>query len=151
MVFLGQHPGRIMSSASRRDGSECEVNSTSETCMRSQLLTARSEDGSVVMRDERAESTLTRAQGTIRNDSEFASVQWHPVMEHIFATADERGRCLLRDARMAFGPVSARRGEGIVLTVRFSGLACIYIDACCESSMLQSCQKRGFVTVQTPI
>lgn len=71
------------------------------------------------MHDSRAESQLTRAQGTLRHDAEFTGVQYHPTMPHIFATSDNRGQVCLRDTRMAFGPLSQRSQSGIVQTVCF--------------------------------
>lgn len=66
----------------------------------------------------RAGSTLTRAQGTLQHDSEITSVQFHPEMEHIFVTSDDRGGLCLRDTRMAFGPKSRRLNKGVVRKVR---------------------------------
>lgn len=60
---------------------------------------------------------MTRAQCTIQIDCEFTDVQCHPTDEHLFVTSDHRGRVCLRDARMAFGPHTARTMEGIVRIV----------------------------------
>ncbi|KAH9841355.1 WD40 repeat-like protein [Rhodofomes roseus] len=79
-----------------------------------EIFLSASDDGCIIMHDMRAESTLTRAQGTLQHDSEFTSVQFHPEMPHIFVTSDNRGEMCLRDTRMAFGPKSRRRDKGIV-------------------------------------
>ena len=76
-----------------------------------------SDDGCTVLHDMRAQSTLTRAQGTLQHDSEITSVQFHPEMEHIFVTSDNHGGLFLRDTRMAFGPKSRRLNKGIVRKV----------------------------------
>lgn len=60
---------------------------------------------------------MTRAQGTLQLEAEVTGVRMHPVMEHIFATSDHRGRLCLRDNRMAFGSRTQRAGSGTVLQV----------------------------------
>lgn len=76
-----------------------------------------SEDGSIMLHDGRAGSGLSQAQATLQQTTEFTGVQYHPRMEHIFATSDNRGKVYLRDVRMAFGPLRARTKQGIVQTV----------------------------------
>lgn len=76
-----------------------------------------SEDGRVMLHDGRAESRMTRAQGTLQQAAEFSGAFFHPRMEHLFATSDVRGNVRLRDTRMAFGPPRQRTKEGIVLKV----------------------------------
>ncbi|KDQ62603.1 hypothetical protein JAAARDRAFT_171107 [Jaapia argillacea MUCL 33604] len=79
-----------------------------------EIFMSASEDGSIMLHDMRAGSTLTNAQGTLQNDCEFTDVKCHPTMEHIFATSDNHGKVTLRDTRMAFGPRSSRTKDGIV-------------------------------------
>ncbi|EIN13015.1 WD40 repeat-like protein, partial [Punctularia strigosozonata HHB-11173 SS5] len=95
---------------------EDSIRDLSSHPLQEDILLSASEDGSIVIRDGRAGSTLTRAQGTLRNDTEFTSVHWHPYMEHIFATGEDHGKCVLRDDRMAFGPSSSRRAGGVYAT-----------------------------------
>jgi len=80
------------------------------------IFLSASEDGCIILHDTRADSRLTRAQGTLQHDAEFTGVQFHPNMHHIFATSDNRGQLCLRDCRMAFGPLSQRRQNGVVQT-----------------------------------
>ncbi|CAK5270524.1 unnamed protein product [Mycena citricolor] len=68
-------------------------------------------DGKILIHDGRAR---IRAQDTLQIDAEVTSVQFHPMMEHIFLSSDSRGRVCLRDTRMAFGPSSSRTKEGVV-------------------------------------
>jgi WD repeat-containing protein 22 len=70
-----------------------------------------------MLHDGRAESRMTRAQGTLQQAAEFSGAFFHPRMEHLFATSDVRGNVRLRDTRMAFGPPRQRTKEGIVLKV----------------------------------
>jgi len=53
-------------------------------------------------------------QDIIQTENEVTGVQYHPTIEHLFATSDGAGRVLLRDARMAFGPLVNRTDGGIV-------------------------------------
>ncbi|KAH9936079.1 WD40 repeat-like protein [Fomitopsis serialis] len=78
-----------------------------------EIFLSASDDGCIIMHDMRAQSTLTRAQGTLQHDTEFTSVQFHPEMPHIFVTSDNRGEVCLRDTRTAFGPRSQRRDKGV--------------------------------------
>ncbi|KAI0260688.1 WD40 repeat-like protein [Gloeopeniophorella convolvens] len=80
-----------------------------------EIFMTASEDGCVMLHDGRAESRMTRAQGTLRQAAEFSGATFHPTIEHLFATSDVRGNVRLRDMRMAFGPLSQRTNEGIVL------------------------------------
>lgn len=93
------------------------------------------------MRDGRAGSSLTRAQGTLRGSVEFSGAQWNPRLEHIFATSDERGICALRDDRMAFGPAISRTQAGIVHTVSTYEHYKYFRQAVTSCSTLQSCTK----------
>lgn len=78
-----------------------------------------SEDGRIILHDGRAApSARPRAQDRIQLAAEVTGVQFHPVMDHIFATSEGSGRVCLRDLRMAFGPLTHRTREGIVQTVR---------------------------------
>ena len=76
-----------------------------------------SEDGCIMLHDGRAESRMTRAQGTLQQAAEFSGAFFHPRMEHLFVTSDIRGNVRLRDTRMAFGPLRQRTKDGIVLKV----------------------------------
>ncbi|KAI0661984.1 WD40 repeat-like protein [Cubamyces menziesii] len=78
------------------------------------VFLSASEDGRVILHDTRAESRLTRAQGTLQQIAPFSCVQYHPVMHQLFATSDTQGSVCLRDVRMAFGPASQRQHKGVV-------------------------------------
>ncbi|KAH9889761.1 WD40 repeat-like protein [Cubamyces lactineus] len=78
------------------------------------VFLSASEDGRVILHDTRAESRLTRAQGTLQQIAPFSCVQYHPIMHQLFATSDTQGSVCLRDIRMAFGPASQRRHKGAV-------------------------------------
>ncbi|KAH9065241.1 WD40 repeat-like protein [Lactarius vividus] len=80
-----------------------------------EIFMSASEDGCVMLHDGRAESRMTRAQGTLQQAAEFSGAFFHPRMEHLFATSDVRGNVRLRDTRMAFGPLRQRTMDGIVL------------------------------------
>ena len=87
------------------------------TVARTHLLTLSqtcSEDGCIILHDMRADSRYTRTQRILQHSSELTGLQYHPTMTNIFATSDNRGLVCLRDIRMAFGPLSQRRDEGIV-------------------------------------
>lgn len=80
-----------------------------------EIFLSGSEDGRIFRHDGRAApNARIRAQDTIQLMSEVTGVEFHPVMEHIFATSEAGGRVCLRDLRMAFGPLVQRTGEGIV-------------------------------------
>ncbi|KAJ7439203.1 WD40 repeat-like protein [Mycena latifolia] len=80
-----------------------------------EIFLSGSEDGRIIHHDGRAApSTRIRAQDTIQFMAEVTGVEFHPTMEHIFATSDSSGRVCLRDLRMAFGPLVQRTREGIV-------------------------------------
>jgi DDB1- and CUL4-associated factor 5 len=70
-----------------------------------------------MLHDGRAESRMTRAQGTLQQAAEFSGAFFHPRMEHLFVTSDIRGNVRLRDTRMAFGPLRQRTKDGVVLKV----------------------------------
>ncbi|KAG6865126.1 hypothetical protein C0991_004967 [Blastosporella zonata] len=72
-----------------------------------------SSDGKILLHDGRADG-LTRAQSTLQLSTEATGVQYHPHMEHIFATSDSNGDVCLRDNRMAFGPLATRARNGVV-------------------------------------
>ncbi|TFK88722.1 WD40 repeat-like protein [Polyporus arcularius HHB13444] len=78
------------------------------------LLLSAAEDGRIILHDMREHPQYSQTQRTLQHDAEFTSVQYHPTMTHIFATSDNRGQLCLRDVRMAFGPLSQRRQQGIV-------------------------------------
>ncbi|KZT12209.1 WD40 repeat-like protein [Laetiporus sulphureus 93-53] len=80
------------------------------------IFMSAGEDGRIIMHDARADSRLTRAQGTLQHDAEFTGLQFHPTMHNIFVTSDSRGQVCLRDTRIAFGPLCRRRQNGIVQT-----------------------------------
>lgn len=79
-----------------------------------------SEDGSIVRHDGR-ESPLDRsrrrAQNTLQLSTEITDIEYHPYMDHFFVTSDSQGSVYLRDERMAFGPLSHRSQQGVVLQV----------------------------------
>ncbi|KAI0028268.1 WD40-repeat-containing domain protein, partial [Vararia minispora EC-137] len=79
-----------------------------------EVLLSCSEDGSIFSLDTR--SRRSNAQSKILLTHEVTCVQYHPTMEHIFATSDTSGHVNLRDARMAFGSGSQRRNSGVYAT-----------------------------------
>lgn len=80
------------------------------------------EDGRVILHDMREARRYSRAQSVLQHTAELTCVEYHPIMTDIFATSDSRGQVCLRDVRMAFGPASRRRDQGVVHQVRFSGM-----------------------------
>ncbi|KAI0770187.1 WD40 repeat-like protein [Fomes fomentarius] len=92
-----------------------------------QLFLSAAEDGRIILHDMRANPQHTRTQRIFQHNAEFTCVEYHPTMANIFATSDNRGQVCLRDVRMAFGPLSQRREEGIihkyVTTVAKQGVA----------------------------
>lgn len=82
-----------------------------------------SEDGSILQHDTRTNTHSTRAQNTLQLAAEVTGIQYHPMMEHIFATSESTGRVCLRDTRMAFGPATQRTCEGVVQEVSIHGSA----------------------------
>lgn len=58
-----------------------------------------------------------RSQNVIQTENEVTGLQYHPLIENIFVSSDGAGRVCLRDARMAFGPLTKRSNEGIVQVV----------------------------------
>ncbi|VDC01332.1 unnamed protein product [Peniophora sp. CBMAI 1063] len=78
------------------------------------VLLSCGEDGKVILYDSR--SDFTRAQATLQLMSEVTCVQYNPQMDHVFVTSDAAGKVCLRDARMAFGPLTSRSQSGAVHT-----------------------------------
>ncbi|PIL22436.1 hypothetical protein GSI_15124 [Ganoderma sinense ZZ0214-1] len=78
------------------------------------LFLSAAEDGCMILHDMRADPRYTRAQRILQHRAELTGLQYHPTMPNIFATSDNRGCVCLRDIRMAFGPLSQRRDEGVV-------------------------------------
>ncbi|KAH9847949.1 WD40 repeat-like protein [Lenzites betulinus] len=78
------------------------------------VFLSAAEDGLIILHDMRADARHTRAQGTLQHSAPFSSVQYHPTMPQLFATSDTRGAACLRDARMAFGPLTERHRNGVV-------------------------------------
>ena len=94
---------------------------------------------------------MTRAQCTIQNDCEFTDVQCHPIDEHLFATSDHRGHVCLRDARMAFGPLSARTLKGIVRTVSASrARRRLLAHLILRFSITRNCQRMALIISAVP-
>ncbi|KAF8906176.1 WD40-repeat-containing domain protein [Mucidula mucida] len=81
-----------------------------------EVFLSATDDGRIVVHDQRSWKTLPRAQDTIALDCEVTDVKWHPTLEHLFATSESNGTVCLRDTRMAFGPSSRRTREGVVQT-----------------------------------
>ena len=71
-----------------------------------------SEDGSVILNDTRT----SEVSGKIINTTEFTDVKYHPQIDNLFLTCDNRGNLCLRDARMAFSSPSSYSG-GVVMKV----------------------------------
>lgn len=67
---------------------------------------------------------MTQAQATLQQATELTGVRFHPQMEHIFVTSDNKGKVCLRDMRMAFGSLRQRSCEGVVLQVSSFILFC---------------------------
>ncbi|TBU37170.1 WD40 repeat-like protein [Dichomitus squalens] len=82
------------------------------------LFLSAAEDGRIVLHDMRGDSRYTRTQRILQHRTELTCVQYHPTMPDLFATSDNHGQVCLRDVRMAFGPLSQRRDEGVVHKVR---------------------------------
>ncbi|KAI1793347.1 WD40 repeat-like protein [Ganoderma leucocontextum] len=78
------------------------------------LFLSAAEDGCIILHDMRADSRYTRTQRILQHSAELTGLQYHPTMTNIFATSDNQGHVCLRDIRMAFGPLSQRRDEGVV-------------------------------------
>ena len=68
----------------------------------------------------RGDTRYTRTQRVLQHRTELTCIQYHPTIPNLFATSDNRGDVCLRDVRMAFGPLSQRRNEGVVHKVRTS-------------------------------
>ncbi|KAJ3534353.1 hypothetical protein NMY22_g6964 [Coprinellus aureogranulatus] len=85
------------------------------------------EDGAIRRYDARA----SRATGLLQMLSEATGVKYHPRMNHLFVTSDNRGNLCLRDERMVFG---SDRSEGIVLNVSLltDGTAVALSDICTD-------------------
>jgi len=79
-----------------------------------------SEDGTVRYFDERQRRRGAMAQDIIQTENEVTGVQYHPTIEHLFATSDGAGRVMLRDSRMAFGSLVNRTKGGVVQRVSTS-------------------------------
>ncbi|KAF8630849.1 hypothetical protein AX17_005208 [Amanita inopinata Kibby_2008] len=89
------------------------------TCHRvlDEVVLTASEDGSVVRHDGRESAinnTRKRALNTLQLKTEVTGIEYHPHMDHLFVTSDNRGNVCLRDDRMAFGPSSRRSQLGVV-------------------------------------
>ncbi|KAJ7160099.1 WD40 repeat-like protein [Mycena filopes] len=94
------------------DGS---IRSVAPHSVQDEIFIAGSEDGRLILRDGRTvPGVRARAQDTIQLTAEVTGVQFHPRMEHVFATSDGNGRVCLRDMRMGFGPLSQRTQNGVV-------------------------------------
>ncbi|KIY46733.1 WD40 repeat-like protein, partial [Fistulina hepatica ATCC 64428] len=85
--------------------------------MNDELFLTASDDGRILRHDGRepAPSRLSfRAQDIIQLEKGATDVRFHPHMEYIFATSEDRGDLCLRDMRMAFGPAVNRTQHGVV-------------------------------------
>lgn len=92
--------------------------------MISPLLTLdSSEDGTVRYFDERQRRRGMTVHDVIQTENEVTGVQYHPTIEHLFATSDGAGRLMLRDSRMAFGPFVNRTDGGVVQRVSICVIA----------------------------
>ncbi|TFK70950.1 WD40 repeat-like protein [Pluteus cervinus] len=81
-----------------------------------EVFLSGSENGGILYHDLRVGRRSSRAQDTLQLSSEVTSLQFHPTMDHIFATSESVGRVCLRDTRMAFGPLTQRTRQGVVQT-----------------------------------
>ncbi|KIM43179.1 hypothetical protein M413DRAFT_18290 [Hebeloma cylindrosporum] len=79
-----------------------------------EVFMSASEDGTVRYFDERQRRRGMSVQDIIQTENEMTGVQYHPTIEHLFATSDGAGRVMLRDFRMAFGPLVNRTDGGVV-------------------------------------
>ncbi|KAF7985928.1 hypothetical protein HWV62_43850 [Athelia sp. TMB] len=82
-----------------------------------EIFMSASDDGKIMLHDDRTKPSMTRAQGTLQQNAEITDIKSHPLTESLFATSDSTGRVCLRDIRMAFGPLAQRANEGVVRTV----------------------------------
>ncbi|KAK2465717.1 hypothetical protein APHAL10511_002261 [Amanita phalloides] len=83
-----------------------------------EVILSASEDGSIVRHDGRETSTdrsRRRAQNTLQLSAEMTGIDYHPHIDHLFVTSDSRGSVCLHDERMAFGPLTRRSHNGVVL------------------------------------
>ena len=79
------------------------------------MSSRHSEDGTICLYDARSGS---RPSGTISRRIEVADARYHPMTGTLFISADELGRVLLHDVRMAFENGRLGLGQmGVVLTV----------------------------------
>ncbi|KAF5340637.1 hypothetical protein D9611_007483 [Ephemerocybe angulata] len=79
------------------------------------LCIVGSEDGTVRRYDARVSSTSgAPLEGILQLQSEITGVEYHPRMEHLFVTSDNRGNVCLRDERMAFGSLPERSDGGVM-------------------------------------
>ncbi|KZV92289.1 WD40 repeat-like protein [Exidia glandulosa HHB12029] len=74
------------------------------------LFLSACEDGTVVLYDAR---TPHGRQAYLSTNSEFSGCTYHPVLHDLFLTTDARGRCYLRDARMAFETGGVVKGGAV--------------------------------------
>lgn len=81
------------------DTQEGSIRAVSAHPTHDELFLSASEDGTVVLHDSRIPSG---AAGAVQTNAEFTGCQYHPHLHDLFLTTDSRGRCFLRDARMAF-------------------------------------------------
>ena len=75
-----------------------------------------SEDGRVLLHDGRA--GRSRAQGTLQLSSEVTGTQYHPVMDNVFVTSDNRGE-VCQVARFHIGRIT----ESVHLFFSFRGMS----------------------------
>ncbi|KZP18586.1 WD40 repeat-like protein [Athelia psychrophila] len=81
-----------------------------------EVFMSASDDGRVMLHDDRAQASMTRAECMLQHTAEVTDVKAHPLVEYLFATSDSHGRVCLRDTRMAFGPLSQRTRFGVIRT-----------------------------------
>ncbi len=107
------------------------------------------EDGRIILHDMRASPQHTRTERIFQHNAELTCVQYHPTMANIFATSDDRGQVCLRDGRMAFGPLSKRREEGIVHKVSICA-AQVCMGPTDNSQYVTSVAKQGVARMARP-
>lgn len=95
-----------MPPVAKRANHDCEVRYTPIPMEVEDILKicpSKSEDGRIILRDGRVETTRLSAQMILQHDCEFTGVRWNPRMDNLFATSDSQGRVCLRDTRTSFG------------------------------------------------
>ena len=119
VYFSGKCQRNFLSPFQRRTVSECQVGH--KPLEHFDYRRVISEDMSIALHDSRIRGTSFRPAGTLLHDIEFTDVRYHPRIENLFVTTDQRGDVCLRDTRMSFDdPENRENSKGIVQKVSIS-------------------------------